>query len=440
MSQVFRFLVFLIFWVSFLHAEIYSDTTQGVDAALPIGVLSFKWFAGGTPLEDLGEIISSDLRSSGKFNIINVPLIPQQATSIYDIRSKSWIKLGIGVIVIGQVQPAENGSYLISYQLLNTSNTKGSVVLSQNQYKVAKQWLRYAAHSASDEIFERLIGIKGSFRTRIAYIVQAHRGDCFYELCVSDYDGYNQFIIQRSSEPLMSPAWSPDGRMLAYVTFEGGHSALVVKDLTNGAIRQISAFPRHNGAPAFSPDGTRLAFALSKSGSLNLYVMDWISGEITQITDNRSNNTEPSWFPDSKTLAYTSDHGGCPQIYKISVNGGTSDRLTWTGSQNQNAQVSADGKFLVMVHVNDGVQHIAKQDLESGVVEVLTNTVLDETPSISPNGAMVIYSAIMQGRGSVLQLVSTNRRFKGELLVETDGEIQSPAWSLMICHQYTNTV
>ncbi len=383
---------FLILWASVLHAEVRIVIDSGVDSGRPIGVVPFQWAGPGAAPEDIGGIVAADLRNSGKFNPLDRARLPQQPGSAQEVQPAAWSALGIDAVVVGQVTPNPDGSYNVAYQLVDTGGAPGTV-LAQNSYKVNKQWLRYAGHTASDEVFEKLTGIKGAFRTRIAYVVQTNGGQFPYELRVSDCDGYNQFVVHRSPQPLMSPAWSPDGSKLAYVTFESGRSALVIQTLANGAVRQVASFPRHNGAPAFSPDGSKLAFALSKTGSLNLYVMDLASGQIRQVTDGRSNNTEPTWFPDSQNLAFTSDQAGRPQVYKVNINGGAPQRITWEGSQNQDADVSSDGKFMVMVSSNGGQQHIAKQDLATGGVQVLSSTFLDETPSLAPNGTMVIYSS-----------------------------------------------
>ena len=373
---------FLILWASVLHAEVRIVIDSGVDSGRPIGVVPFQWAGPGAAPEDIGGIVAADLRNSGKFNPLDRARLPQQPGSAQEVQPAAWSALGIDAVVVGQVTPNPDGSYNVAYQLVDTGGAPGTV-LAQNSYKVNKQWLRYAGHTASDEVFEKLTGIKGAFRTRIAYVVQTNGGQFPYELRVSDYDGYNQFVVHRSPQPLMSPAWSPDG--------------------------------------------SKLAFALSKTGSLNLYVMDLASGQIRQVTDGRSNNTEPTWFPDSQNLAFTSDQAGRPQVYKVNINGGAPQRITWEGSQNQDADVSGDGKFMVMVSSNGGQQHIAKQDLVTGGVQVLSSTFLDETPSLAPNGTMVIYSS-SQGMGSVLNLVSTDGRFKARLPA-TDGQVKFPAWS-----------
>ncbi len=401
-------------------SEVRIVIDEGVDSARPIAVVPFK-VTGNVP-EDVAEIIAADLRNSGKFNPIPVSRMPQQPTSAAEVTPDAWASLGIDAIVVGQVTASGNG-YNIAYQLVDTIGASGTpgAVLSQNSITVTGKWLRYGAHAVSDETFEKLTGIRGAFRTRIAYIVQKNGGSQPYEVRVADYDGHNQFIVNRSAQPLMSPAWSADGKKLAYVSFENKKSQLVVQDLGSGSRKVVASFPGHNGAPAFSPDGSRLAFASNQDGLLNIYVLSLGSGQISQLTSGAGNNTEPSWTPDGSIL-FTSDRSGSPQVYSMSASGGGAS-LLGAGGRSYSGQMTSDGKTLVMISGDN----IIKRDMVSGTTEVLSSTFLDESPSISPNGIMIIYSST-QGLGKVLQLVSADGRFKARL-PGSDGQVKFPAWS-----------
>lgn len=344
--------------------EVRIVIDEGVDGARPIAVVPF---AGSAP-ENIGKIIADDLRNSGKFNPISEARMPQKPTSASEVNPEAWTALGIDAVVVGQVTSTGSG-YNISYQLVDTVGASGTpgTVLVQNSYTVTDKWLRYGAHTVSDEVFEKLTGIRGAFRTRIAYVVQKNGGSQPYEVRVADYDGYNQFIVNRSSQPIMSPAWSPDGKRLAYVSFENKKSQLVVQDLGSGARKVVASFPGHNGAPAFSPDGSRLAFASSQDGTLNIYVMSANGGVVTQLTRGSGNNTEPSWSPDGNSILFTSDRSGSPQVYLMSASGGSASPIGGRGS----AQISGDGKMLVMINGNNNV---VKQDLSTGASEILSTS------------------------------------------------------------------
>ena len=416
--RIFSLCIMLLGLTSVARAEVRIVIDEVMDSARPIAVVPFKWNGPGSAPADIAHIISDDLRNSGKFNPMPVGKMPQQPTSAAEVNPQLWSAQGIEAVIVGQVTPS-NGGFDIAYQLVDTMGSAGSI-LSQNQYTVTQKWLRYGAHTVSDESFEKLTGIRGAFRTRIAYVVQKNGGSQPYEVRVADYDGFNQFIINKSSQPFMSPAWSPDGKKLAYVSFENKKAQIILQDLGSMARKVVASFPGHNGAPAFSPDGSRLAFASSKDGVLNIYVINLGSGQVSQLTSGAGNNTEPSWSPDGQSIVFTSDRGGSPQVYRMSATGGGVSLVGGRGS----GQISADGNTLVMV---DGSNSIVKQDLASGSSEVLSSTFLDESPSISPNGIMIIYSST-QGLGKVLQLVSTDGRFKARL-PGNDGQVKFPAWS-----------
>lgn len=403
-----------------------SDVQILVDGAInssqPIAVVPFRT-SGGVPA-DVAQIISDDLRNSGKFSPISRSQMQAQPGAASEVNPDQWTSLGADHIVVGQVSAGGSG-YNIAYQLIDVLGTSGNAgnVIAQGSFTVPAAQIRLGAHTVSDQVFEKLTQIRGAFRTKIAYVVQ--RGVNAYEIRVSDYDGFNAFTVVTSKEPLMSPEWSPDGSKLAYVTFENKRPQVVVQDLHSKSRKVVGALKGHNGAPSFSPDGSKIAFASNQDGLLNIYVTGVNGGSPRQLTSNAGNNTEPSWSPDGGTLFFTSDRAGTPQVYRMSSNGGSASLVGGNGS----GKMSADGKNLIMV----AGDKIVKRDLSTGSTEVLSSTFLDESPSISPNGTMVIYSST-KGVSKVLQLVSADGRFKANL-PGAGGQYKFPAWSPYLSKQ-----
>jgi TolB protein len=401
--------------------------SSGTDRATPIAVVPFGWQGGSVLPEDMAEIIGNDLRNSGVFEPIprqNMISLPTQATEVI---YRDWQALGAQYVLVGSIVP-NAGRLQIQFALFNVTTQQqvmtGSVGGGVDQ-------LRDMAHHIADQSFEKLTGVKGAFSTRMLYVT-AERfavNNTRYTLQRSDYDGARAVTLLQSREPILSPSFAPDGRRIAYVSFEQKRPRIFVQHIDTGRREQITNFEGLNGAPAWSPDGNRLAFVLSRDGNPEIYVMDMGSRQIRRVTNQPSIDTEPFWGKDGQTLYFTSDRSGKPQIYKTNINGGSAERVTFIGNYNANPKLSADEKTLVMIHRQDGytVFKVAAQDLQRGNLRILSDTSLDESPTVAPNGTMVIYATRQQGRG-VLMLASTNGRVRLPLPT-AQGEVREPSWS-----------
>jgi TolB protein len=407
------------------HAQLKIEVTSGVSDPVPIAIVPFERAVPADGGLDVAQVVQHDLEGSGRFKALPRDKMPATPTRADTVQLADWKALGDDYVVVGRVSSVDAGNVAVDFDLLNTLT--GQHVASR-RFVGAPTALRNAAHRVSDVIYEKVVGIRGAFATRIAYVAVVGQPPAqTYQLVVADADGENQRLILESRFPLMSPAWSPDGQWLAYVSFETKRAAVYVQLVRSGERRQVSARAGINGAPAWSPDGRKLALTLGgTSGNPDIYTLDLGSQALTRLTDDPAIDTEPAWASDGKSLFFTSDRAGSPQIYRVGLQPGEHPkRITFTGNYNARPRVSPDGTLLAMVTL-DGGYRIAVQELSSGNVRLLSHGKLDESPSFAPNGATLIYSEREGARGS-LSTVSvdglTGLRLKAE-----QGEVREPVW------------
>lgn len=386
-------------------------------AVLPFGVRPAEGVRAGSLL-DIAEVVSADLGRSGYFRLVE----SKDSVSPDDPRMLSlpvWKGRGADAVLMGQVLPAAAGKVEVRFWLLDAVR---QTTLKALAYVSPPAGLRGVAHKVADEVHEALLGEPGSYSGRIAYILKRNGR---YELQVADADSQNAATVTTSPEPLISPAWSPDGQRLAYVSFEDKKPVIYVQSLADGSRRAVAKFRGSNSAPAWSPDGRRLAVTLSKDATSQIYLLDLDSGAATRFTSGGALDTEPLFSPDGRWLFFTSNRGGTPQIYKASLLDGGVSRVTFEGGYNVSPALSPDGKVLAFVHRRDARFHIAVLHLESGQMQVLTDTAFDESPSFAPNGRQILYATLVNGRG-VLATVSVDGKVRQRL--SQSGDLREPAW------------
>jgi TolB protein len=414
-------------YCSAARAEFVVEITRGQSEAIPIAVVPFSSPQETAASFDVADLVSDDLTRSGRFNAMDRKDMLEQPHSGAAIAFDDWRRLNSDYMVVGQLIVQGTDRFNIVFELYNVLTRQR---LLGYQISANRAGLRLASHQVADMVFEKIIGVCGAFATRVAYIsVLGHLPNRRYRLIVADADGDNPRIIMESNEPLMSPAWSPDGQSLAYVSFEDKLPSVYVQTLKTGERHRVSARAGVNQAPAWSPDGKRLALTLStRDGNLDVYVLDLTTQGLTRITDDPAIDTEPQWSKDGNSLYFTSDRSGGPQIYKISLTPGSKPRrLTFQGVYNARPRLSPDESQLTFVTQEDGAYRIATMDLNGrNDVQVLTKGHFDVSPSYAPNGAVIIYASRDQGRG-VLAMVSSDGRVQ-QRLVSPEGEVQEPAW------------
>ncbi|HHB91753.1 MAG TPA: Tol-Pal system beta propeller repeat protein TolB [Thioploca sp.] len=420
-----KFRTFILLNILLLSPPIYAiltiDITGGSEqGGQPIAIIPFAQTIESLP-EDITDVISNNLYRSGRFAIMPVNLLPETPIYINRVNFTSWQNTGIPYLVVGRIGKNFDG-YTVEFELIDIASHN---IIISFRYKANLQTLRQVAHQISDKIYTALTGERSIFNTKIVYVTMQ---DKQYQLYIADADGENPQLMLKSTEPILSPSWSPNGKHLAYVTYsrvkKSKRMSVYIQDIRTGHRTRISAHKGINAAPAWSPDGRNLALTLSKDGNPEIYLLSLADKNLTRLTYNHVIDTEPEWSPEGDYLVFTSDRSGTPQIYRMSLTGNDTRRLTFTGNYNVRPRFSPDGKKLALLHSNGKGYKIAVLELLTGKLNVLTTTNLDESPSFAPNGNMIIYATT-----SKLIVTSIDGRIQQNIAVNMGDTIREPAWS-----------
>ena len=407
--------------------DITVEITKGGVARTPVAIVPFGWEGqgGGMPL-DIAGVIAADLQRSGRFAPIAEENMLQKPTTGAELDFDDWSFVKAEAVDVCRVVQTGENAYTVSFQLFDVFRREQLV-----GYRIpaSRGTMRIVAHRAADMIYEKLTGIKGVFATKVAFVTaERNQAGQTYRLVVADQDGANETVVLQSKDPIMSPAWSPDSRRLAYVSFEDDRSSVWVQTLRTGNRIQVSNKPGINGAPSFSPDGRQLVLTLGGiDGNLDIHVLDLATRQTRRLTTHRAIDTEGSWSPDGRYIYFTSDRSGGPQVYRVPAAGGNPERVTFEGGYNARPRLSPDGKRLAMVHLDRGNYRIAVMDVKSKDLLVVSAGQQDESPSFAPNSDTLIY-ATRQARNGVLETVTADGLIR-QRVSSGQGDVREPVWS-----------
>lgn len=398
------------------QAELSIEITGAGATRYPVTIPVFE-NEGALP-NGITDVVRADLERSGLFSLVDIGLVALPVTVVPDLPGLR--QRGADAVLTGSVYPQADGRYEVRFRLFDTQR---QTELGALALRMAPAQNRATAHRIADFVYEKLTGQPGYFSTRIAYVVKSGPR---YELQIADADGMNAQTALASREPIISPAWAPDGQRLAYVSFEAKKPVVYVHTLATGQRQVVANFKGSNSAPAWSPDGQRIAVVLTKDGQSQLYVLNADGSGVRRLATSPGIDTEPDWSPDGQWIYFTSDRGGSPQIYRIAAAGGAVERVTFQGGYNVTPSLSPDSRTLAFITRNNGRFQVATMDLATGQTMILTDSARDESPSFAPNGRMILYASESGGRG-VLAAVSSDGRVKQRLSVQA-ADVREPAW------------